>query len=254
MNDPLATAPPTDPDHPLVRELAQLDLRQNIDLLIHEARSPASPLEPLLAWIAARDPALLADLCCGPRSPGGPALCRAALSQIAPLERLLTPRGALCRLADIAGEADRDVLLAAARRHPEAPWLIGLSRKIEGEAAGAIHLSATAGHPAFLSVCLAHAQSGHHAGLRDAALALGHPAPLAALLCADLPGGNLSAALPAIARFIERWPEVPLLPWLAEQWGPDVEALTRRLPANRAGGGDTGAGIQSGAAGLIRKC
>ena len=212
--------------HPLAQQLEGADLRQNLGLLVAEARRPSAPLEPLLSWLASRDPALLAELCCGPQSPGGPALCRAALSQIALLERVLTPRGALSRLADLAGDiaAAEEILAAAARRYPEAPWLIALSRRIEGDRAGRIHLLSAADLPILPALCLSYAELGLAAGLAAAAIEGGHPAPLAALL-----GLDPAAALPVIREFEARWPSVDALPWLVEQWGPDVEALTAAL-------------------------
>lgn len=213
--------------HPLATQLEGVDLRQNLGLLVAEARRPTAPLEPLLGWLAGRDPALLVELCCGPQSPGGAALCRAALSQIALLERVLTPRGALSRLADLAGDlgAAEEILGAAARRHPEAPWLPALSRRVEGERAGRVHLLTAAGLPILPALCQAYAEAGHAAGLAAAALEGGHPAPLAALL-----GLDPAAALPVIGEFLDRWPGADALPWLIEQWGPDVEALVTRAP------------------------
>lgn len=205
--------------------LPDLDLRSNLELLLSTVRDAGDrSLDPLFTTLARRDAALLAEVSCGPRSPGGPALARAALRQRETLEKLLSARGFYPRLAELAGAAAPEVLQVAVEHYPTAPWIIQLSRKVESAHAGYAHLMATLDHPDFPKFCIQHADAGHAEGLSRAALKSGRCEPVAALLNVDQ-----KVALRAAAEMMERWPQVPLIPYLAEVWGPDMDGLVIRL-------------------------
>jgi hypothetical protein len=218
-------------------DLGDLDPRNEIDRLLAAVRDAGDkPLGPLFAALARAHPVALAEVACGPRSPGGEALVRAALLHIDVIEATLTPRGAYPRLAELAGEAGTAVLAIAASRHPAASWLLSLSRKVEREQAGATHLFAAAGHPAFAQACRMHAEVGHVEGLVLAAAGTGRPEPAAALLSVHLdpppradPHLPLDAALRAAAAALDANPASAVVPHLAAVWGPEPDALFVRL-------------------------
>lgn len=210
-------------------ELADFDPRRDLDtargqLAALLADPDDAALAAALAALAAAHPLALAELSCGPRSPGGERLVRAVLPHAAALEGALSARGAWLRLAELAGEAAPAVLAAAATRHPAAAWLVALSRRVEGEQAGATHLFAAASHPAFAAACRAHAEAGHVEGLVLAASATGRPEPAAALLAV-----NLEAALRAAGAALDANPRSPVIAWLAAVWGPEPDGLFLRV-------------------------
>ena len=218
-------------------DLGDLDPRAEMDRLLAAVRDAGdAPLGPLFAALARAHPVALAEIACGPRSPGGEGLVRAALVHIDVIEATLTPRGAYPRLAELAGEAGTAVLATAASRHPAASWLLALSRKVERDQAGATHLFAASSHPAFAQICRLHAEVGHVEGLVLAAGGTGRPEPAAALLAVHLdpppradPHLPLDAALRAAAAALDANPTAAVIPHLAAVWGPEPDALFVRL-------------------------
>lgn len=209
----------------LLGDLGNLDLRKNLDLLLNVVReAQGQSLSPLLSALAQKDPAILADLVCGPRSPGGAHLARAALEQAEVLEKLLTPRGLYPRLVDLAGDASSEVFQQALDRHPTAGWLVPLSRKVEGSLAGSMHLLGTLEHPGFGGFCHAHGEAGHTEALAFVAVSTGRCEPVAALLAVDP-----DLAWRCSGELLHHWPEAPLVPYLAEVWGPEIDGLMLRL-------------------------
>lgn len=209
----------------LAGDLTGFDPRRDLDALLAQVREAGDrPLGPLVAALAADQPLILAELACGSRAPGGPALIRAVLPHAAVLERALSPRGCYPRLVELAGEAAAEVLEVAAARHPAAAWLVSLSRRVEGPGAGFIHPRAARAHPAFAQVCRLHAEAGHHEGLVRAAAATGRPEPAAALL-----PHSEDAALRAAAAALDARPDAPVPAHLAAEWGPEPDALFARL-------------------------
>jgi len=217
-------------------EIGDLDPRAEMERLLAAVRDAGDrPLAPLFGALAAAHPVALAEVVCGPRSPGGEAVVRAALPHIAVLEETLSPRGVYPRLAELAGDAATAVLATAAGRHPAASWLIPLSRRVEREQAGATHLFAAGAHPAFAQVCRMHAEVGHVEGLVLAAGATGRAEPAGALLAVHLDPPlrgepiPLEPALRAAAAALDANPGSPVLAHLAAVWGPEPDALVARL-------------------------
>lgn len=218
-------------------DLGDLDPRHEMDRLLAAVREAGDrPLAPLFAALARSHPVALAEVVCGPRSPGGDGVVRAGLVHVEVLEKALSPRGAYPRLAELSVDAGTAVLATAARRHPAASWLLQLSRRVEREQAGATHLFAAAGHPSFAQACRMHAEVGHVEGLVLAAGATGRPEPAAALLAVHLdPPGRadphlpLDAALRAAAAALDADPRSAVVPHLAAVWGPEPDELLTRL-------------------------
>lgn len=206
-----------------------LDLRRDLDTVLSIARDVANDddASALVDAIATRDAIALAEVCCGPRAPGGPALCRAALKHAAILEKQLSARGFYPRLAELSAITAGDVLLVAATRHPAAGWLVALSKRIEVDLAGETHLVAAAAHPAFATACRAHADAGHREGLIAAARRTGRAEPAAALLAASWI--DPTPALRAASAAIETNPDAPVVAHLAAVFGPEPDGLTRRI-------------------------
>jgi hypothetical protein len=206
-------------------DLGDLDLKQNLELLRTVVRDAGeAPLEPLLAMLASREPAVLADLVCGPKSPGGARLIRAAFSQVDVLEKMLSPRGLYPRLVDMSAEVAPEVLQLAIDRHPTAGWLVALSRKVEGPLAGSMHLLSTLENPAFAQLCHAHAEAGHLKALAFVAVSSGRCEALAALF-----GVDPDLTLRTTGELLDHWPSAPVVPYLAELWGPEPDLLVLRL-------------------------
>ena len=184
---------------------------------INAGRSPA----PILRGLAVLNPLALIDVVIGPRAPDGAAMMQAALSTIATLESVGPPGALYRRHVRQAGPARLDVLHAAVTRHPDADWLIPLSRLAEGEQAGHTHLCAIADEDHFLERCRAHAAAGHRAGLVTAARELHRMEPLLALMdTEDLP--TIAAGIIAL---MEVAPQAGIVERVAARWGPDLEPL-----------------------------
>ena len=202
-------------------------IRERIDRQILAGEDPAETVRDL----ANRNPIALADLVIGPRAPRDPSWIRATLGSVAVLEEALSPYGLYRKLVSICPELQTEVLQIAARRHPAAGWLVELSRTIEGQQAGVIHLSACTGHPSFTQNCWAHAAAGHLPGLIAIASETGQPQTVAALVA----HGHLEAAALATVRIIERAPDTPVVAMIAAVWGPDpVPILRKMLPHLRS--------------------
>jgi hypothetical protein len=195
-------------------------IRERLSLALHEGHD----VGPLFVDLAARNPLALADLVVGPKAQHDPALVRAALAVIGPLEKAVAPNGLYRRLAALSEDTQPEVLALAARRHPAASWMVELSRTVEGNRAGEVHLAAAAGHPAFAAMCWAHAQAGHHPGLVQTAARTGLPEPAAALASV----GALDAAAVALIRTLDHTPQSPVIHTLAAAWGPDISPIIRR--------------------------
>jgi len=202
-------------------------IRERIDLQLRVGDDPTETVRDL----ASRNPIALADLVIGPRAPRDPRWIRAALESVAVLEEALSPYGLYRKLVALCPELQTEILKIAARRHPAAGWLVELSRAIEGQQAGFIHLSACSGHPSFTQNCWAHAAAGHLPGLIAVATQTGLPQTAAALVA----HGHLDAAGVAMVRIIERAPDTPVVAMVAAVWGPDpVPVLKKTLPHLRS--------------------
>lgn len=209
----------------LTGDLDGIDTRRALPELLEAVRTAGeTPLAPLFAALAERDPIALAEIVCGSRAAGGGAIARAALPHAAVLERALSARGFYPRLIDLAGESALEVLSVACTRHPAASWLLGLSRKVEPFAPGATHLLAAARHPSFASVCHEHAHARHFDALVITAGETGRAEPAAALVPVDL-----AFALRAAAAALDRDATSPVVPHVAAVWGPDLDELLVRL-------------------------
>jgi hypothetical protein len=203
-----------------------LDPRRDISLIrerLHLALSSPEGAGEILRDLAVRDPLALTDLVVGPRAQKSSGLVLAALQVVEVLEKTVSPTGLYRRLLELGGPAAPQVLQTAAQRHPAASWLVQLSRRVEGDAAGQIHLKAAAGHPSFTAACWAHAQAGHTAGLIAAAGETGLPEPASALAAL----GHIDAAAEAAVRTLERTPDSPVVATMAAAWGPDLRPILR---------------------------
>ncbi len=202
------------------------DARAQIDTILDAARMMDDPA-PLLAMLAEKAPVALAEVCCGSRAPGGVAFVRASLAHVDLLEGQVTPRGLYVRLLELCRddvEARLAVLGVAAERFPAASWVVKLSRKVEGNRAGCVHLVAAVSHPSFAQVCTAHAEVGHVEGLLHAAAATGRGEPAAALLAVDPAFAARAAALA-----LSHSPSSSVVAHLAAGWGAEPDAIVSRI-------------------------
>jgi hypothetical protein len=196
-------------------------IRERIEQQLRRGHDPAETVHDL----ATRNPIALADLVIGPRAPRDPRWIQAALGSIDVLEEALPPNGLYRKLVALCPELQTDILEMAARRHPAAGWLIELSRNIEGQQAGLIHLTASAGHPSFTQNCWSHAAAGHLPGLIAVASQTGLPEPAAAIVA----HGHLEAAAIAMVRTIDCAPDSPVVAMVAAAWGPDMVPVLRKM-------------------------
>jgi hypothetical protein len=209
-------------------DLGTLDPRTELVLLrafVADAVARDTDLGPFFRALADVDALALVDLTTGPRAPAGPALVRGALQVLEVLEEKVAPSGLYRRLAALAGSLADEVIRVAARRHPAASWLVGLSGRAEGPAPGLLHLGEIVGHPSFVHACWRHAEAGHHVALRRVAESFGRPEPIAALLSV----GADEWACEAAARFLERPGGPSLAPWVCAVWGPEPDGFFVRV-------------------------
>ena len=194
-------------------------IRDRIAHLLDNGDDPA----PTMADLASRNPIALADLVVGPKAIRHDRWASAALVQAEALEKALAPSALYRRLIEVVPDSAGQVLETAVRRHPGAQWVVALSRRVEGQQAGAVHLAATAGHPSFAQNCWSHASAGHLPGLVDAARTTGRPEPAAALAA----HGHLDAAGHAVVATLHTDSDSPVVAVVAAAWGPDPEPVLR---------------------------
>jgi hypothetical protein len=172
--------------------------------------------------LAARDHLAAAELLVGPRADEG--LSRLALGVLDALEAALAPQALYRRLCDLQGRRAGEVLQAAARRHLDDRWVVGLSVRVEGPLAGRTHLRAAVGAgragPELERLCQAYAVQGALDGIVSLA-SDGRLEPLAVLGRA----GQRAALVDAAARALEADPAAPVAAWLAAVWGTELRAL-----------------------------
>jgi hypothetical protein len=223
----------------LAGELAEVDPRSQLGRLrgvVAEACRVDRSLVALFQAMERLDPIALTDLALGPMAPASPRMVEASLGVLDTLELQLSAGSLYRRLVVLSRGAAQAVLEQAASRHPAAGWLVALSDAAGEQPAGRAHLLAAAEHPAFVQACWDHAAAGHHAGLAEVAGRTGRPEAVAALLA----HGALGAARQAAAELLEEHGDVPLAPYLAGVWGPDLDGFWRgvihRLRSRRAVG------------------
>jgi hypothetical protein len=172
--------------------------------------------------LAARDHLAAAELLVGPRADEG--LSRLALGVLDALEGALAPQALYRRLCDLQGRRAVEVLQAAARRHLDDRWVVGLSVRVEGALAGRTHLRAAvaAGRagPDLERICQAYAVQGALDGI-VALAADGRLEPLVVLGRA----GQRAALVDAAARLLDADAAAPVAAWLAGVWGTELVAL-----------------------------
>ena len=195
-------------------------IRDRVLELLRTGRDP----KPSMDDLAARNAIALAELVVGPKAITNEAWLSAALHHLDTLESALAPNGLYRRLVTLCPTMGQKILLAGARRHPGASWLIELSRKIEGSDAGVTHLTATAGHPSFTQNCWTHAAAGHLPGLVQIAADTGRAEPSAALAV----HGHIDAAALAMVAALDKTPESPVVAMVAAAWGPDLDPFLRK--------------------------
>ncbi len=209
-------------------ELLQLDPRRDLDRFRDalSARLRAGiDCTALVRSLADRDPVALVELLVGPRAERSAAMVRLALGAAPTLEKSLAPNGLYRRLYELAEDSRSDVLDVAITRHPRAVWVVGLSRRVEGEGAGLRHLRFLDAPEDLFTVALAYGQAGHIRALcrvaeEDARLEMLWV--LAAL-------GRRELLAVAAGRLLDRNPSAPVVATLAATWGPGCEALVCRM-------------------------
>jgi len=189
---------------------------------LQERLAAGVPSAEVVRRLAARDHLAAAELLVGPRA--DEALSRLALGVLDALEAALAPQALYRRLCDLQGRRSGDVLQAAARRHLDDRWVVGLSVRVEGPLAGRTHLRAAvaAGRagPELERLCQAYAVQGALDGIVSLA-GDGRLEPLAVLGRA----GQRAALVDAAARLLDADPAAPVAAWLAAVWGTELRAL-----------------------------
>jgi hypothetical protein len=194
---------------------------------IEERLVRAGPVEPVLRALAAADRVSVAELLVGPRARVDPSMTRAALAVVDVLEPTISPSALYRRLADLAGEANMEVLAMAVSRHPDAEWLTKLSARIEGPWAGLTHLRASAHRASFDRVCGAYARLGARLALVEVGGETGSGAPLAALVRVN----DRDGVIACLVALLDHQPDVPAVPLLAAVWGPELDpVLSEAVP------------------------
>ncbi|MCB9796953.1 MAG: hypothetical protein H6741_30080 [Alphaproteobacteria bacterium] len=192
------------------------DLERLRDTLAR-ALDQGEPVDALFEALAAEAPTALMDLTLGPRAPAHPEAARAALRVAEALEGLSSPAALYRRLASLAPTLTAEILAVAVARHASARWLVRFGEGAQA-APGALQLRACRPHPAYVALCFAHAEAGHHAALRLEAAA-GNAPPCAALLAM----GQEPLAIEAAIEALRARPDAPVVAWLASAGGPGLD-------------------------------
>lgn len=209
----------------LFGDLSGLSMPRDLEPLRELARRAAQggqALDALYSALAREQRMALLDLVIGPRALREPAAVRAALGVLDALEEVRPGVGLYRRLIDLHADTAEEVVVAAARRHPQASWLVGLAALGE-RPPGRAQLAACRGTLPYAAVCWAHAAAGHQEALQIEAAA-GRPEPAAALLAHQDPAGAALAAAAAL----EADPACPVVGWLAATAGPELEGVLAR--------------------------
>jgi hypothetical protein len=216
----------------LLGDLSQVVLPRDLDKLrkeVSDAISRDLSLDALYTALAEEEPLALLELAAGPKAVYGEASVRAALPRVSVMERHMSPASLYQGLSLVAGEAVSEVLSTAARRHPAAGWLVRLSDRVEATP-GEIHLQHARKHPAFASICWAHARAGHYTALAGAGSS-GRAEPAAALLSV----GQRERAVEAAALALQKNPDAPIVPYFSGVAGPEADlALTELVTKVRS--------------------
>jgi hypothetical protein len=212
-----------------IREALPL-IRQHLQTQIDAGESPTEAL----GILAAREPIALGELVVGPKAIPGSAMVLSALSEVEVLEKSIAPKALYQRLIDLGPDAGIEVLEVAVRRHPEAPWLVALSTRVEGPDAGLRQLRAVADRPCFIALCEAYAQAGSTEALVRLAGNLPRLEPVLALARQ----GSIAIIARAAAALLCADPEQPVLAWIAAIRGPDLDELVlAMIPHMRSSSG-----------------
>ena len=207
-------------------DLRGLELPRDLSILRRDAEQAVAagqPLDALYGALAGEHPIALGELVYGPKALRGEMAVRASLKVLETLEKNMQPKALYPRLVSLEESTATDVLDAAIARHPNAPWLTVLSKKLN-VIPGLKQLTTEVDGGQFSTACIAHARRGHH----EALLALatkGHPEPAAALL---LVGDNASSIKAATLALRTR-PEADVIAWLSAAGGPEIDTLLCRL-------------------------
>lgn len=185
-------------------------------------------LSPLWEALGELDPVACAELAAGPKAVSHAVSVRGCISALPALETVLAASGLYTRLADLAPEVGPELLAAAVSRHPEAGWLVRLSRRFE-EVPGASILATALGpnQEAAVELCVAQ---GLEAALKNWTVQEASPLPAVAWLRR----GDAARAAEYAALAVDADPANPVLAWLAAIVGPDVTDLYEDIAARLA--------------------
>ncbi|TNE86008.1 MAG: hypothetical protein EP330_24030 [Deltaproteobacteria bacterium] len=209
-------------------DLTGVDPRADLERLrgaVLAAAHRGEDLGPFWQALGELDPVACAELAAGPKAVPHAVSVRGCISALPALEGVLAPSGLYTRLADLAPEVGPELLAAAVARHPEAGWLVRLSRRFES-VPGASILAAARGPSQEAAVQLA-ADQGLEEALRAWTRESGSPLPAVVWLRK----GDLGRTAEYAAIAVEGRPDSPVLAWLAAVVGPDVDDLAEDIAA-----------------------
>ncbi|MCO4745550.1 MAG: hypothetical protein KC912_12230 [Proteobacteria bacterium] len=209
-------------------DLTGVDPRGGLDRLRDVVLAAAHRGEDLsLLWSALGelDAVACAELAAGPKAVPHAQSVRGCIAALDALETVLAPSGLYTRLADLAPEVGPELLAAAIERHPQAGWLIRISRRFE-EIPGASILAAasSAGLEDAVELIVAN---GLEQALKEWTQRTANP--LAAVTWLRRDDASRAAEYAAIA--VDADPKSPVLAWLSAVRGPDVQDLADDIAA-----------------------
>jgi len=147
------------------------------------------------------------------------------LDSLDTLERYVKPEILFLYLSDQLLVPKRKLLRLAIERHEEELWLLSLSKKIEGESFGKMHVLSKKNAKNLPHWVSRYALKGARQGLVDMAAETGNPIPAATLYRVKADDFGLKAAIAAL----NRNGKSPVVEYIAAAIGPNVDSIIQAL-------------------------
>ena len=147
------------------------------------------------------------------------------LKIIRELERYTKPEKLYFYLAEQASLPKQKLLESAIKYHEDSSWLVALSKDIEGDDFGKMHIMEKKKSKNLPQWIFSYAVGGSRKGLVSFAQETGNPLPAAALFRVNAYEDGMDAAVGALRKN----PKSPVLKYIVAAIGPDIEHIVEGL-------------------------
>jgi hypothetical protein len=154
-----------------------------------------------------------------------PVYWEVVLKIIRELERYTKPEKLYFYLAEQASLPKRKLLESAIKFHEDSSWLVALSKDIEGDDFGKMHIMEKKKSKNLPQWIFSYAVGGSRKGLVGFAQETGNPLPAAALFRVNAYEDGMDAAVGALRKN----PKSPVLKYIVAAIGPDIEHIVEEL-------------------------